>query len=119
MNPENVQSIIEEIKQLQSKNINLDEDLNIDKIKSDFEYIQERSKYGSYTLSKEYQIIKLLQQSLRRSLALVEEDQISEFISLARAIEKIRLLLSEQYETKKIVSMRARHLRELLGNSEA
>ncbi len=98
MNSENIADIVSAIKKLKHEGIQISSNLDPEKIMYDFELLQQRKFQNKFTLPSNYRLIKSIYNSMLESLAVVDEKHIKLFISLARSIEKIKSVLSHEYE---------------------
>ena len=114
MDVQDINRIIVEITNLKNQGIVLSENLNTERIMSEFEHIDNQLKHGRYVLPKMYSLIKRIQKSINASLY---NNDINLFIQLFSIVEAIRKKLGQQYEVRSEISSKVRSIKRLIEES--
>ena len=115
MDISDVNAIIEEISNLKNLGIVLPEDLNVDRITSEYENITYQSSKGRYVLPKMYALVKRIQKSIN---ACLYGNDINAFITLFSTVEVIRQKLGQEYQKRTEIISKVRDLRKILNEEK-
>ena len=107
---QDVNSKISEISNLKNRVIVLSENLNTERIMSEFEHIDNQLKHGRYVLPKMYSLIERIQKSINASLY---NNDINLFIQLFSIVEAIRQKLGQHYQVRSEISSKVRNIKKL------
>ena len=116
MNHEDVKVIIAEISNLKNLGISLSENLNCERIMSEFEHIEEQSRQNRYVLPKMYSLIKRIQKSINASLY---NNDINAFVTLFSTVEAVRKKLGEEYQKRSDIASKVRNIKALINEDPA
>ena len=112
MNVEDINKILTEISKLQKQGITLSDRLNNQKILSDYEIIAEQSVRGSFTLAREYVLVKKIQRGINGSLY---SNDVSVFIDFFyKIVTKLQRKLEELYERRREISEKLKNIRQII-----
>ena len=112
MDIKDVNDIIAEISNLKNRGIVLSEDLDCDRITSEYENIEYQSSKGRYVLPKMYAFVKRIQKSIN---ACLYGNDINAFITLFSTVEAIRQKLGQEYQKRTEIASKVRDLRKILN----
>ena len=112
MDIEDVNVIIAEISNLKNRGIVLSENLNCERIMSEFEHIDDQSKRGRYVLPKMYSLIKRIQKSIN---ACLYNNDINAFITLFSTVEAVRQKLGQEYQKRSEIASKVRNIKKLIN----
>ena len=99
---------------MKNRGIVLSENLNTERIMSEFNHINYQLKHGRYVLPKMYSLIKRIQKSNNASLY---GNDINLFIQLFSIVEAIRQKLGQQYQIRSEINSKVRNIKQLIEES--
>ena len=115
MDIKDVNSIIAEISDLKNRGVVLSEDLDCDRISSEYEDIEYQFSKGRYVLPKMYRLVKGIQKSIN---ACLYGNDIDVFVTLFSTVEAIRQKLGQEYQKRTKISSQVRDLRKILNEEK-
>ena len=110
-----INNIIIEISNLKNQGVVLSENLDRERIITEFEVINDQSKQGRYVLPKMYSLIKRIQKHINASLY---NNDVNLFIQLFSTVETIRQKLSQQYEVRSEISSKIPDIKRLINEKK-
>ena len=114
MDIEDINAIIAEISNLKNFGIVLSENLDTERIMSEFEHIDNQLKHGCYVLRKMYSLIKRIQKSINASLY---DNDINLFIHLFSTVEAVRKKLGQEYQKRSEIAYKVSNIKQLIEST--
>ena len=97
---------------MKNHGIVLSENLDCERIMSEFEHIEEQSRRGRYVLPKKYSLIKRIQKSIN---ACLYNNDINAFVTLFSTVEAVRKKLGEEYQKRSEIASKVRNIKKLIN----
>ena len=115
MDIQDINNIIAEISNLKNQGIVLSENLDCERIMSDYKSIEDQSRKGRYILPKMYALVKRIQKYINDSLY---NNDVNVFIPLFSTVKTIRQKLGQQYQIRAEIVYKIRDIKRILNEEK-